>query len=506
MNGFKEGYSFFEKHASDFFGVSSGTEYINSVDVEIENLIDALNEFDGSGARVETLKGDVAEFWHAGTFNIDAAVNGSQHRVQVDRSHDFGSVDVSGKNFDAEYGLKYYKDGAESAKQQAKSIFERFKEYQNKGGKDDLDKFLDDRGYTVDTILSDPIYSGQQRLIPSDQLEAAREWLTRKIAKESTIRPEEVKRYQETLDLLTDVIKDNEGNKSAQLTEEQARKLAEIAKKGEINADEIHLTTEELIRFENIMKQSMKAGLTAATISFVLKTAPEIYKAIQYLIENGEIDEEEYKRIGIAAVTGAGEGFIRGSVSAALTASCQAGLLGDVFKGVDPSVIGAVTVLVMDTLKNSYKVSAGKMTKTQMTNELVKTMFTSTCALALGTVTQAYIEIPVLGYMLGSFVGSMLGSFAYSAAYKPAISFCVDTGFTLFGLVEQDYKLPEDVIREIGIDVFEYDKYEPERFEFERFEPARFEFERFEPEGIETTFLRRGVIGVNKIGYLAEEV
>jgi hypothetical protein len=120
----------------------------------------------------------------------------------------------------------------------------------------------------------------------------------------------------------------------------------------------------------------------------------------------------------------------------------------------------------------------------------------------LGSVTQSFIEIPVLGYMLGSFVGSIAGSFIYSAAYKPFISFCVDTGFTMFGLVEQDYKLPEDVMQEIGIDVFEYDKFEYDTFEPDRFEYKRFTTDTFTPAKLDMSFLRRGVIGVNVIGFV----
>lgn len=50
------------------------------------------------------------------------------------------------------------------------------------------------------------------------------------------------------------------------------------------------------------MKQALKAGLNAATISIVLRTAPEIINAIKYLIENGEVDEEQFKKIGFAAL------------------------------------------------------------------------------------------------------------------------------------------------------------------------------------------------------------
>ncbi len=193
---------------------------------------------------------------------------------------------------------------------------------------------------------------------------------------------------------------------------------------------------------------------------------------------------------------------MRGTVSAAITAACKSGMLGVALKSVDPTIIGAVTVLFMNTAKNSYAVATGIMTRNEMTNELIKTMFTTTCSLALGAFTQAFIEIPVFGYMLGSFVGSLFGSFTYSVAYKHAISFCIDTGFTMFGLVEQNYILPEDVIKEIGIDVFEYeqfsyDKFEPEKIEYNSFEPNR-----FEPVTINMIFLRRGVIGINEIGFL----
>ena len=118
-----------------------------------------------------------------------------------------------------------------------------------------------------------------------------------------------------------------------------------------------------------------------------------------------------------------------------------------------------------------------------------------------------WIEIPVFGFMLGSFLGSMIGSFAYTCGYNAILSFCVDTGFTMFGLVEQDYRLPEEALKLMGNEVFEYEKFEFEKFEYEKFEYEKFEFEKFVPEQFDYTqlgivFLRRGVIGVHKIGYV----
>lgn len=502
MAGFEEGYDFFTKNASAYTGAILSDDYIATVNEEIEKLVKDLNSLEGFKTASKVLKGDAAEFWHAGTFNINAALKGSQHRATVDRSHDFASADIS-TTFGDRYGLKYYSDGQASAKAQSISIFQRYKEYQGKGGTDSLEKFLNDRGYSeADTILADPIYAGQIRVIPRDQLEDAVAWLERMIKTEAARRPDQIHRYKETLALLSDRLKDNKGVESIPLSREEAEQLATLAKQGGITAEDLGLTTEALMKYEYVLKQAFKAGLTAATITLVLKVAPEVYKAICYLIDSGEIDKEQFKRIGFAAVTGTAEGFIRGSISAALTTCCKAGLMGAFLKAVDPSIIGAATALTMNVLKNAGEVALGRKKRSELTGELVKDMYISACSLVAGGIGQAMIEVPVVGYMLGSFIGSLIGSFTYNAGYKAALSFCVDSGFTMFGLVEQNYELPKELLREIGIDVFDYETFEFDTFEPDTFAVDSFDFESFVPDSLGITFLRRGVIGVNRIGYM----
>lgn len=302
--------------------------------------------------------------------------------------------------------------------------------------------------------------------------------------------------------MLTNRVSDNNGVESIQLTEADSRRIAQLAKEGVVDPEKLSLTTENLIQNSDIIREAFKSGTSAAVISLVLRTAPEILKAISYLIQNGKIDEQQYKAIGLAAVTGVSEGFIRGCVSAALTTSCQSGLLGSSLKEINPSVIGMVTVVAMNTIQNSFKVAKGEMTRQELTSELVKQMFVSTCSLCVGGISQGIIEIPVLGFMIGSFIGSMIGSVAYSAGYSAVMSFCVDSGFTMFGLVDQNYELPKEVMEEIGIEVFEYEKLEYEKFEYENFEHEKFDYEEFEYEKFDIVFLRRGVIGVGKIGYI----
>ena len=501
MDGFAEGYEFFAKMSGSFVAGQQADGYVGRINEEITKLSDALNGMQGFKTPIDQLKGNAAEFWQSGTFNINAAVNDSANRTTVLGSNEYGSVDV-GTSWGDRIGMKYCKDGAESAKQQAKSIFEKFKEYESKGGKDSFEKYCKDRNIPDDSLIHDPVYSGQIRLIPVDQIKDATAWLEKKIAENILTRPEQAKRYQETLDLLRSKIEDGHGNSSIELTTEESRRLARLAEEGDFDPAEWHLTTEELIKFRNVMQQAFKAGLTSAIVSMVIKTAPELMKAIRYLIETGEIDVEEYKQIGINAAKGAAEGFICGAISNSLVTCCRGGLLGSAVTNVDPTIIGMVAVVAFDTLKNSYKVARGEMTRYAMTNCLVRDLFVGTCGLATGAAVQYVIRIPMLGYMIGSFIGSAIGSVAYEAGYSATMSFCIDTGFTLFGLVDQNYKLPKDVMQEIGIEVFDYETFDYEEFERPEFEYDIFEPDRFEADKADITFIRRGVIGVSQIGYI----
>lgn len=73
----------------------------------------------------------------------------------------------------------------------------------------------------------------------------------------------------------------------------------------------------------------------------------------------------------------------------------------------------------------------------------------------------------------------------------------------MFGLVEQDYTLPDEIVKKIGVDVLDYETFDVETFEPETFEIETFAPETFEPESLDIIYLRRGVIGVSKIGYIA---
>jgi hypothetical protein len=500
---FFEGYNFFEKNIGTQLGANATNVYVNNVYTEILKLMKNLNDFKGFQTGINQLKGNIAEFWHSGTFNINAVARGSTNRTFVLQSNEFGSVDI-GSNFGNDYGLKYYKTGVDSANQQAKSIFEKFKEYQAHGGKDDLNKFLSDRGFSDEDINS-AIYSGQYRIIPKEQLEGTIKFLEQKIAKESITRPELVEKYSETLKMLKIKIEDSEGTESIPLSTDDAKKIAGLSKEGLITEEELKklgVSTEDIIKFEYILKESFKAGLTAVKISLILKLAPEIYKAIKYLIDNGEIDINQFKKIGIDCLQAGSEAFLRGSIAATITGACKAGLWGESLKTINPTIIGILTVFTLDIIKNSFKVAQGKMSRQELANEMTKEMFVLSFSLGIGFLSQTFMNIPVFSFLIGNFIGSILGSFVYDNIYDIALSFCIDTGFTMFGLVEQDYKIPDYILKEIGIKTFDFKIFKPKSFKFKSFKFKTFDPKTFELKSFKMTILRRGVIGVSKIGYI----
>lgn len=501
-SSFANGYNTFSNIAGAAHGSYRAESYVGRISDACKELEENINKFKGFETGIKQLKGDIQEFRSSGTFNINAALNESEYQTVVDRSHGYASADIT-TNWGEEYGLKALYNGTASAKAQSISQFQRFTEYRVISGRTDLtfENFLIEKGLDPNKVLaSDPIYSGQTRLIPSDQLEEAIAFLKKQIANKSITNPDEVRRYQETLDKLTAKITAPDGTQSAEATTQELLDIAEKAKRGEYDAAEDGFSTEQLVKIEHILNQGIKAGLTASTITLVLKTAPEIYKCLDELLSNGSVDEEQLKELGFAALDGSTEGFIRGFVSATVTTSCSAGLWGEALKTVSPEVVGAMTVIIMNTLKDSFLLAKGTLTKDEFTYNLQRNIFVTACGLGGGAVLQACLPMIPFAYLLGNFVGSMVGSFAFVAYDKAVLSYCVSSGSTFFGLVNQDYTLPDEVLREVGVSLFEYEKELPNESTFNTFN-----FNQYVPNTYNASMisiLRRGVIGVRQIGYV----
>lgn len=253
------------------------------------------------------------------------------------------------------------------------------------------------------------------------------------------------------------------------------------------------------------MNRAMKAGLTAAAITAITQIVPELYKAIDYLIKNGEIDLAGLKKSGKKVISASGEAFLRGSIAYGVEMAIQEGMLGETLTQVNPSVVGVAVTVILGTIKDSIMVAAGKMTTKEMGAKFVDTIVVSSGYLVGmkigGAIAQALCpQLPGISYAIGSLLGCSL-AVVYNIGKKKLISFCVDTGFTCFGLVEQNYELPEDVLREMGVHYIPVPRTEVQRTDVSRTSTA-VQINTSDYETIDITVLRRGVIGVNRIGYV----
>lgn len=473
----QEGWDFAAKIMDADLSAYLGQEYVSRVESSIRQLEYNINNHPYRNLEAKQLQGYMLEEWSAGTFNVNAAASGSSDFASTLHSNGKNSVDIqldSGKL----YSAKSYATAEQTVKAQAR----------------------------LDAEIGKASYRGQGRLIPSDQLAEAKEVAHREALRNKPIRSDVSEAYSETGSELIDKITNDKGVSSKDVTRENLDNIAEESKGQKFKAEEHGVTANSEITPRYMLKQAMSAGVSAAAISVALQLAPEIIKAVDFLIKNGEIDIQQIKSMGIKGISAGAEGFIRGSVSASLEIMCLKGSFGTALKGIAPPVLGAIVAVAMQTVKNSILVAAGKMNAQQMGAAFIDTaVISSGCLLGAhigGAIGQALgFELPIIGYLLGSLIGTSF-SVAYNIGKKKFISFCVDTGFTCFGLVDQDYELPEEVLHEIGVETIPIPRTQIERTDIARTQMQTAAIDKTEYETVELTVLRRGVIGVNKIGYV----
>ncbi len=476
MSDIQRGWDFAANLVGSDNSAKVGSTYVSDVVKAIEQIEDNINNHPYRGQDIAHLKGYIAEEWHAGTFNVDAVASGSADRATVLHSNAAGSVDIQLDSGEC-YSSKVYSDGVQSARAQAKVAPESGK----------------------------AAYPGQNRLITQDQMNDAKAEAHRQAMRNEPIRSNVAEAYSETERKLTDRVESKEGVSSLARNRADFEHMAKDAKGQNFDASEHEVTIDSVISTKYMLRQATRAGFTAAAITLVMQMAPEIYKAIDYLVKNGEIDVQQIKRSGMKSISAGAEGFLRGSVACTVQIMCAEGLLGEGLKAVDPSIVGAIVAVVMGTIKNSILVAAGKMTPSQMGSELRDSLVVTSgflIGLKIGDLIRRAlgIKLSIFGYLLGTLIGCAF-AVVYKIGKKEFISFCADTGFTYFGLVEQNYEIPDELMQEIGIDILPVPRTQVTRTEIMRANVA-FSVEHVHYETIDITVLRRGVIGLNRIGYV----
>ncbi len=475
------GHGAFEDYANNVYQnaqIDIQNTQIEKINQAVDELARSINEHPHLNLNIEQFKGYVAEEWHAGTFNIDALKKFSDHKARTVHSYESGSADID-TNFGKSYSLKYANTAKDAENYQA----------------------------VLNRDTYSPKYEGQERLIAAEQVEEARKWAHRRGLKDIENRPEVSKAHFDTEKQLTGKISDGEGVESKELSIKESKIIAKEAKGEGFNPEKHGYSKSEYIDAVRIdyLNQALKAGLTAATITAITQLVPELYKAIDYLIKHGEIDVNQLKKSSGKVISASGEAFLRGSIAYGVQMALQQGLLGETLKSASPTLVGVAVTVIFGTVKNSILVAAGKMTSAEMGAQFVDALIVSSGYVVSmkigGAIAQAlFPELPLISYAIGSLLGCAF-AVAYQIGKRKLISFCVETGFTCFGLVEQNYEIPEQVLNELGISTSKIDFSDVNTTQIKSID-TKSNIGCTEYETVKLTVLKRGIIGVNKIGYV----
>lgn len=510
MDDFEKGYKFAIRHSDGVYAGSFGAEYVRSVEDAINELYRRMNAYEyykATKPAQESLKGFIAEEFAAGTANVDAAVKGSGQRFSVPQSHDLGSIDVAELGGEAAYQLKFYESPYQTVRALGTTLFDRY--HSSKAASSmDFDSWAASVG-RVGAKPSDLLYDGQLGLVAKDKLEACKQEAFKLLAKSKALgKEDEADRWQKVSDFLVDRVRGENGIEGRALELADARQKAVDVSSGKaLDPVDDGMTSADVIHIQNILRQSLKAGATAAAVSAALRVAPEIYRAIDRLISEGKLDKENIRAIGAATLDGGATGFINGTAAATVTALACKGTFGSAIKAaagkaLGPTVIGTLVVMTVEACKDAYLLARGEKTQEDFANGIFQGAFTSAVALAgagIATIVSGGAALPVL---IGSIVGSAAGSLAFSPAKSCVLKLATTTGFSFFGLVQQDYELPDTTAQRLGLKRPSLNRAKLSTFKPERALTHESKVKQASVHTIDVAYNERGIVGVNKVGYL----
>lgn len=463
MNKFNQQYQKYVEAWSGGYGSIEGDTYIKEIEEAIKSSTQAFQTFMSSNDNkgIDYLKGDIAEYWHAETLKIDSIIKGDKS-VYANVPRNRGPIDVSygdmRNHLDAQ--LKYYKSAEDTAK-----------------------------------AISNHKFDSLNKIVPNDQIDDVKFHANRLAARNADIRPDQAQQYEDTVKRVSDQL--NVGRSSSTpLSEKEAKQLAKDLKDNNYDPNKYGLNSRSLVSLSDIARQSGEAALHAILISAVIKAGPQIYQIFVESINKGEIDLENIRTFGCEVVSDATWNGLRAGIASFLTASCKLELLGETMINASPAVIGAATVVAVNSIKYGILLYKGDISQSEYAERCLRDTVIISFVVLGTTVGQALIPIPILGGLIGNFIGGLMGAAIYQQGNKLVLAIAIEKGWTFLNFVNQNYTVPEHVLRRTG-----YQLFETKTFQKESFSNSSFSSVSFQANSIDIIALKRGVVGVRKIGY-----
>lgn len=354
------------KKTTSAMSAQEAAKYLQNLD----NAVNAANEAmyktimtkSGNINMNPNLDGFIAEQYHVNSFNMDAAVKGSNLHAKV---------------LDPKPGQTYTKNGFDAVMENSSN--QRIHQYQAKYGKTAEETIK---------LLKSGDYRNQTFLVPADQVAEVQKAFPNKT--------------------VTAVL--SEGNvSSTELTKQEAKILQEEAQSGnwkELNWNEYK--TKDLAK--GIGKQAGHAALLGAAVGVGFDIARKLWRGEE--IKGEEVVE--------TAITSGADSGIKVAVSGALTVGCKKGILKFIPQGTAPAIITNIAVVAVENVKVLGKVAKGELTIKEGLEKMGQTTVSTVAGLATSAVVGAGVGSAVgtvlgpAGTIIGGFVGGAVGYMAGS--------------------------------------------------------------------------------------------
>lgn len=469
MKSFQDGYQSVVKNIGGITGTYEAYEYTSRIETAIDTSFQKITEvLSKKNPSPETLKGWVGETWHTETFKISAI---AKDRNDI-TAHCFGKG-VLGNNGPADimYGekghlqpaqVKYYKNSESTAK-----------------------------------VISHPDYESMTKVVPTDQLNGVKDVAMHEFQRNSVTRHEQAQQYLHTAETVTDRLKvDNVESKP--LSEHAAKSIAKDFNRNKLTKENLGFESENFVDWSDIARSSGQAAMHAAVMTAALAAAPHIIEIIDQSVKNGELDLNDIKHRGTLVFLSSGTSYLRGGIAAGVSASFGTGLMGKTCKKISPVAIGMASSLAINAIGYSYQYQQGVISATEMANYCMRDAYVLSLGMFGASFVQSVIPIPVLGALAGNLVGSTLGALVFEGQNKVIMGLCEESGWCFFGLVDQNYTVPLEILKRTGLRTINLCPLKLNKINIKTLT-----LHTIKREKLGVTQLSRGVIAFTKIGYIA---
>ena len=387
---FCSGWDFAATLAGSNQASGEGKRYVGRLTEQIKIIEDRINNH--PYVNNKQFHGYAAEELGAETFNLDAIAGNVPYRAHTLGSTESASVDVTVRNRSktvADYSFKNYRTASDSAKAQAK--------YNNETGR--------------------ASYFGMKRWVPPDQLQEAINTAHREYLRNSEIRPEISEAYAETERELTDVVQ-YRNTKSLPFNHDEIDAIAKKGKTQSFRAKEFGLEWEKVVTPEYIAKQAAMAGCSAATVSVLLSIAPDALSMLLHLIKKEHISSEEVRTLGVKGFSSGAKGFMHGALACWIKILCEKGAFGAAFVGIDPTLLGTMVSIAMQTVTNTVLLVLGKLTARDFAIAIAESVAVSSAFIIGSKVGQVVDNSLGIKLPIGQFFGGQALALATVGVFK----------------------------------------------------------------------------------------